>query len=196
MISYKVAFTGHRPNGLYGYDMNAYKYIELELKIEQTIRWLIQKYGSNDFYTGGALGFDTLVAIATTLFGPLESSDAELFGISELTFKNHFVRTGETNNPIVKKIATMYKEISTDIEKDILSDMLKTKLGISDKEEKKKETVNKSLDFLDFLNKIFDVDTDSDEECDVDIEERLDRMEQKLDRIESVIDRIAAFCKL
>lgn len=62
MISYKVAFTGHRPNGLYGYDMNAYKYIELELKIEQTIRWVIQKYGSNDFYTGGALGFDTLVA--------------------------------------------------------------------------------------------------------------------------------------
>ena len=135
-------------------------------------------------------------AIATTLFGPLESSDAELFGVSEITFKNHFVKTGETNNPIVKKIATMYKEISTDIEKDILSDMLKTKLGISDKEEKKKETVNKSLDFLDFLNKILDVDTDSDEECDVDIEERLDRMEQKLDRIESVIDRIAAFCKL
>lgn len=62
MKDFKVAFTGHRPDKLYGFDMNIYPYLKLEMKIEHTIEWLIQMWNAKEFYTGGALGFDTIVA--------------------------------------------------------------------------------------------------------------------------------------
>ena len=62
MKNFNVAFTGHRPNKLYGYDMDAYPHMKEEMKIEHTIEWLIQMWNAKKFYTGGALGFDTIVA--------------------------------------------------------------------------------------------------------------------------------------
>lgn len=55
-----IIFTGHRPNRLYGYDLNDYRYELLVNKVDEIIKrndWL--KDGNN-FYTGGALGFDTI----------------------------------------------------------------------------------------------------------------------------------------
>lgn len=77
MKNFNVAFTGHRPNKLYGYDMDAYPYMKLEMKIEHTIEWLIQMWNAKKFYTGGALGFDTIVAKSLIKFRKEKYTDIE-----------------------------------------------------------------------------------------------------------------------
>lgn len=57
----RVAFTGHRPNKLYGYNMDSREYMRLEDIIKEIIELLIDFGGAEEFYTGGALGFDTIV---------------------------------------------------------------------------------------------------------------------------------------
>ena len=56
----RIAFTGHRPNKLYGYDMNNEYYDKLKIILKDMLKDEIYKYDANTFITGGALGFDTL----------------------------------------------------------------------------------------------------------------------------------------
>ena len=60
----KIAFTGHRPNKLGGYDWNTEKNKKIIKKLKQTIINKINenKYNEKDFYfiTGGALGIDQM----------------------------------------------------------------------------------------------------------------------------------------
>ena len=55
-----IAFTGHRPNKLYGYDLNNEGYNELRNILNTILKNEIYKYDADTFITGGALGFDTL----------------------------------------------------------------------------------------------------------------------------------------
>lgn len=56
----KVSFSGHRPSKLYGYSLNDKRYQYLAKKLSMLIRTAIEKYGVREFYTGGALGTDTV----------------------------------------------------------------------------------------------------------------------------------------
>lgn len=56
----KIAFTGHRPNKLYGYDLDNEDYDKLKVILKDILESEILKYDANTFITGGALGFDTL----------------------------------------------------------------------------------------------------------------------------------------
>jgi uncharacterized phage-like protein YoqJ len=57
----KIAFTGHRPDKLWGYDLNNSCYIKTKDKVKAFIR---QQGSSAHVFTGMALGFDTIVALA------------------------------------------------------------------------------------------------------------------------------------
>ena len=56
----RIAFTGHRPNKLYGYDMDNKHYDKLKIILKDMLKYEICKYDADTFITGGALGFDTL----------------------------------------------------------------------------------------------------------------------------------------
>lgn len=54
-----MCFTGHRPNKLCGYDINAYtQFVNNLMEVLQTY---VTKYNIKNFITGGAQGFDQLV---------------------------------------------------------------------------------------------------------------------------------------
>lgn len=55
-----IAFTGHRPDKLYGYDFEDEKYLQLKVKLAAIIGNRIHLENFDTFITGGALGFDTL----------------------------------------------------------------------------------------------------------------------------------------
>lgn len=55
-----VAFTGHRPEKLYGYNLKSEKYKKLEEVLINQLRNIILEHKSDIFISGGALGFDTL----------------------------------------------------------------------------------------------------------------------------------------
>lgn len=58
-----ICFTGHRPNKLYGYDLNNPKYKKLTNVIGQELLKIFNCFGKEEryhFITGGALGLDTL----------------------------------------------------------------------------------------------------------------------------------------
>lgn len=56
-----IAFTGHRPDKLYGYDLNDEGYTKLRLILNSVLKNEICHNDADAFITGGALGFDTLV---------------------------------------------------------------------------------------------------------------------------------------
>lgn len=56
----KIAITGHRPNALYGYDLNHPCYGLIRTAIKQALL----ENGCTDLYTGMALGTDQLAALA------------------------------------------------------------------------------------------------------------------------------------
>lgn len=55
-----IAFTGHRPDKLYGYDFSNEKYLQLKAKLTAILSNKIQFDNADTFITGGALGFDIL----------------------------------------------------------------------------------------------------------------------------------------
>jgi len=58
---YHIAFTGHRPNKLGGYDDNSPKRIALRQEIQETLQRAVVKYGNTHeiiVISGGALGVD------------------------------------------------------------------------------------------------------------------------------------------
>ena len=59
-----IAFTGHRPEKLYGYDLKNDKYIKLNAFLEKLLEEKIIHEGYDTFISGGALGFDTVVFLS------------------------------------------------------------------------------------------------------------------------------------
>lgn len=62
MSTYHIAFTGHRPNKIGGYDTNNPKRIAVKKAIEDALTRAVNKYGNSHkivVITGGALGVDT-----------------------------------------------------------------------------------------------------------------------------------------
>lgn len=57
-------FTGHRPQRLYGYDLSNNKYQVLAHKLAKIAYTLYTKYDVDTFFTGGALGADTIAFFA------------------------------------------------------------------------------------------------------------------------------------
>lgn len=55
-----IAFTGHRPNKLYGYDLNNENYNILKTRLYSILSNEISNNDADTFITGGAIGFDTL----------------------------------------------------------------------------------------------------------------------------------------
>ena len=56
----RIAFTGHRPIKLYGYNMDNKYYDKLKIILKDMLKYEICEYDADTFITGGALGFDTL----------------------------------------------------------------------------------------------------------------------------------------
>jgi len=58
----RVAFTGHRPDKLGGYDLNSPYNLKLKGRIKDLVKKVIglSKHDSYEFYVGGALGVDTI----------------------------------------------------------------------------------------------------------------------------------------
>lgn len=56
----RISVTGHRPNKLYGYDLNNEKYKELKQKLKN----ILIENNCTEAITGMALGVDTLFALA------------------------------------------------------------------------------------------------------------------------------------
>ncbi|WP_297131774.1 SLOG family protein [Terrisporobacter sp.] len=56
-----IAFTGHRPDKLYGYDLENNNYKILKTSLYSLLKNEIEHFDADTFITGGALGFDTLV---------------------------------------------------------------------------------------------------------------------------------------
>lgn len=59
-MRYTVAVTGHRPNKLFGYDLNDDRYVA----IKNIMKGYLIGVGCTDAYSGMALGIDQLFAIA------------------------------------------------------------------------------------------------------------------------------------
>ena len=55
-----ICGTGHRPDKLYGYDLNDSRYVEMAKRIKQ----VIFDEECTHIISGGALGFDTVLALA------------------------------------------------------------------------------------------------------------------------------------
>lgn len=60
-----VAFTGHRPKSLCGYDPAAYR--DFTAWLAGFIKYICTNYGVHTFYSGGAQGFDQLAFFAVDL---------------------------------------------------------------------------------------------------------------------------------
>lgn len=84
IIINSIAFTGHRPDKLYGYDLSTYKYQILKNTLFKILEDFIYKRDITTFITGGALGFDTLV------FDTVEElkKDYQVQQILAIPFKN------------------------------------------------------------------------------------------------------------
>lgn len=59
-----IAFTGHRPDKLYGYDLKNDKYLKLNKFLEKILEEKIINEGYDTFISGGALGFDTVAFLS------------------------------------------------------------------------------------------------------------------------------------
>lgn len=59
-----IAFTGHRPDKLYGYDLKNDKYLKLNKFLEKLLEEKITNEGYDTFISGGALGFDTVAFLS------------------------------------------------------------------------------------------------------------------------------------
>ena len=56
-----IAFTGHRPNKIYGYNIYSKQYEPLRDKLLEVLSYVEDKYGEIlNAYNGLALGFDTI----------------------------------------------------------------------------------------------------------------------------------------
>ena len=60
-----IAFTGSRPNKLWGYDLSHYKYKKLAEELIKKLQALMENSKDEKFHfiCGGALGFDTIAAL-------------------------------------------------------------------------------------------------------------------------------------
>lgn len=60
-----IAFTGSRPNKLWGYDLRYFKYKKLEEILKRELEDIIDNSEDEQFHfiCGGALGFDTIAAL-------------------------------------------------------------------------------------------------------------------------------------
>lgn len=58
----KIAYTGHRPDKIYGYNLSHPKYLQLKNCIIKVIEYIVNKNNVDKIIniTGGALGFDTI----------------------------------------------------------------------------------------------------------------------------------------
>lgn len=59
-----IAFAGHRPDKLYGYDLKNDKYLKLNKFLEKILEEKIINEGYDTFISGGALGFDTVAFLS------------------------------------------------------------------------------------------------------------------------------------
>lgn len=64
MDSFVISLTGHRPDKLWGYNLNHPKYQQLKETLENIIFTAISKFGKIECHSGMALGADTIWAQA------------------------------------------------------------------------------------------------------------------------------------
>lgn len=89
-----VCVTGHRPDRLYGYDLNNKKYQELATKIANKCEELILEKNIKYFITGGALGADTVSFFAIEF---LKKKYPNIKNIVAIPFKNVFIKWQPTD---------------------------------------------------------------------------------------------------
>lgn len=88
-IDSTCSFTGHRPNRLYGYNINKDKYIELGKVIRVECIRLIEDMNVDRFISGGALGLDT---IAFLIVNKLKDKYPNIKNILTIPFKNQPIK--------------------------------------------------------------------------------------------------------
>lgn len=64
MQKHTISLTGHRPNGLWGYNKNNPNYLKLRQELDKVLESHILKYDTLELHSGMALGADTIWAQA------------------------------------------------------------------------------------------------------------------------------------
>ena len=103
-----IAFTGHRPDKLYGYDLENNNYEILKTSLYSLLKNEIDHFDADTFITGGALGFDTLA------FDVVEElrKDYEVSQILAIPFRNQpnkwFKKNVDKYNQMKTKATNIY----------------------------------------------------------------------------------------
>jgi uncharacterized phage-like protein YoqJ len=96
IISNTCTFTGHRPQKLYGYNLDNPKYQQLAKCVAKELRLLIENRGVRFFISGGAIGFDT-VAFFVVEKMKREYPTLGIKNILAIPFENQFIKWNETD---------------------------------------------------------------------------------------------------
>lgn len=99
-----VAVTGHRPNKLFGYDMNDSRYLALKDMMKDYLR----KSGCSDAYSGMALGMDQLFAIAVL---QLKNEGLPIKLHCAIPCANHSSRWSEDSKELYDRILAKADEV-------------------------------------------------------------------------------------
>lgn len=103
-----VCFTGHRPNKLYGYDLTDERYIKLYNVIKDYCKEMIEGHGYDTFYSGGALGLDTVAFIA---INSLKKEYPNIKNILAIPFENQYIKWNNKDKERYEKMKALADKI-------------------------------------------------------------------------------------
>lgn len=89
-----ISFTGHRPNKLFGYDMNNHKYDSLCKIIKDYILRVIDESEEKEFtfYSGGALGVDQLAFDIVEEIKSVVDDSIKIVNILAIPFEKQYIK--------------------------------------------------------------------------------------------------------
>lgn len=115
MVNKTCCFTGHRPDKLYGYNLNTPEYATLFSRTTEVVRDLLENKGVRIFIVGGALGFDTLAFLV--LYSLKSKYDIEIR--VAIPFKNQDIKWFRGDRERFAEMLTLAdKVIEVDKEKE------------------------------------------------------------------------------
>lgn len=101
-------FTGHRPNKLYGYNLDAYEYKLLAQELTKLLKVLIEEKGVRRFISGGAIGFDTVAFICVDY---LKREYEGIENILAVPFANQYIKWGTVDRDRYFKMKELADEV-------------------------------------------------------------------------------------
>lgn len=109
-----IAFTGHRPDKLFGYDLKNNNYKILAKNLYDVLKNQIEQCDADTFITGGALGFDTLAFCVVEKL----KKDYEVYQLLAIPFANQPNNWSQDSISRYNKIKTKATNIYVDEQKE------------------------------------------------------------------------------